>query len=384
MRARVLLVDDDAVVLALHQRHLRSSFDVEAVDNGDTALELLEHDDAYAVVVADMHMPGMTGLELLIEAEKCAPHTVRMMLTAAEDQRTAADAVNSGHVFRFLHKPCRPDLFVETVREGVAIFERHRNEQELLEQTFNGIVQMLTGVLSSTQPESFGMGDRLRDRARLVGQAMKLPSTWEVETAAMLLRLGMATIPTHVQEKLRIHQTLSPTEQNLVSRIPEIGARLLDHIPRLAPVAEIIRHQGKSLAESASAAAKDAPIGARILRVLVDLQILEESGLNTSAALLRMRRDRHFYDDQVLRQAEVLFAEWHGPSEAEVQECMVEDLPAGQTLMADVLSDEGVSLIAEGTVITPVLIERLRNFAELGRVKEPLYISRTAETTEVP
>ena len=57
-------------------------------------------------VLADMRMPGMNGIQFLKEVSKQVPDTVRLMLTGNADQHTAMDAVNEGHVFRFLSKPC--------------------------------------------------------------------------------------------------------------------------------------------------------------------------------------------------------------------------------------------------------------------------------------
>jgi response regulator RpfG family c-di-GMP phosphodiesterase len=387
MKNRVLLVDDDVVVLATHQRILRGAFEVDTASDGLAALNELDTHGSYAVVVVDMNMPRMSGLELLVEMQKRSPHTVRIMLTSMSDQETAANAVNSGHVFRFLKKPCRPDLFIGAVRDAVAQHTLMTHERALLEQTFSGIVQLLTGVLATAEPESFGDGDKLRERARRIGQALKLPSTWELETAAMLLRLGVATIPQHVRDKLRTHEPLKPAESELVARIPEIGARIVEYIPRLAPVAEIIRHQGASFKGSVAAADGigkiEAPLAARILHALSDLQILEESGLETEAALLRIRQQGGSYDPEVLKKIEVFYARSGANSDVEVEERMVEDLVSGLVLAADAVSDECVPLIAAGTTLTPVLVERLRNFAELGRVRQPvLVVSPTSTRVE--
>jgi response regulator RpfG family c-di-GMP phosphodiesterase len=376
-KPRVLVVDDDEIVLAMYQRVLRSQFEADVATDGKRACEMAES-GAYAVVVADMNMPEMTGLELLVHLHKTAPDTVRIMITSAHDQRTAADAVNSGHVFRFLPKPCRPDVFTQAVRDAAAHFRLVRHERELLEQTFNGVVEMLTGAFSACEPEALNLGQQLRERARRVGQAMKLPSTWELETAAMLLRLGMATIPAHVREKLRAHERLTPAEASLVGRIPEIGARLLAHIPRLAPVAEIIRHQGKSMGEAGvpdeGGPRKGVSLSARILHAVVDMQILESAGLEPAAALLRLRQESKHYDPDVLNAIERLGVRTQEEATEDVEECMVENLVSGLILASDAMSDEGVSLIAAGTQLTPLLVERLRGFSELGRVKEPLRV----------
>lgn len=378
MKPRVLLVDDDAVVLATHQRLLRSTYEVDTASDGPAALDEIEAHGPYAVAVVDMNMPRMSGLELLVEMQQRTPLTMRIMLTALADQDTAANAVNCGQVYRFLKKPCRPDLFITAVRDAAAQYAVHHHERELLEQTFAGIIHLLTGVFSSNEAPAAGEGDRLRERARRLGQALKLPSTSELETAALILRLGVATIPQHVRDKLRTHEPLKPAESELVARIPAIGARIVAYTPRLAAVADIIRHQGASFKGSVAAAdgigKVEPPLAARILHALSDLQILEESGLETEAALLRLRQEGGSYDREVLKKIELLYGRTAGGPAGDVEERMVEDLVSGLVLAAEAVSDEGVPLIAAGTTLTPVLIARLRSFAELGRVRQPVLV----------
>ena len=65
MSAEVLFVDDDLNILQGYQRTLRRQFKIETVDSGAAALSMLEGGRNFAVIVSDMRMPGMDGLELL-------------------------------------------------------------------------------------------------------------------------------------------------------------------------------------------------------------------------------------------------------------------------------------------------------------------------------
>ena len=235
-----------------------------------------------------------------------------------------------------------------------------------------------TGVVSAVQPESLGQWQNLRERARLLGKALDLPDTWELEAAAMLLRVGITTIPRPVLAKLRTGEKLSELEGDLVRRIPEIGARMLENIPRLRPVAEMIQYQARGYDGSGwpeeGPAGRDIPLGARILRALVDLRRWEDSGLTTEKAVMKLREDPRAYDAEVIRRLDLFVEDPDAHKLVEVEERYVEDLIPGMVLATDVLSDEKVSLIAKGTALTPVLVERLRNFAELGRVIQPICI----------
>ncbi|MDH3748454.1 MAG: response regulator [Gammaproteobacteria bacterium] len=108
MSNKILFVDDEPNVLQSIRRSLRKQFDLDTAEGGEEALRMLKANGTYAVIVSDMRMPGMNGVELLSQARKDSPDTVRMMLTGNADQQTAVDAVNHGDIFRFLNKPCEP------------------------------------------------------------------------------------------------------------------------------------------------------------------------------------------------------------------------------------------------------------------------------------
>ena len=106
MTTRILCVDDDSNILLGYQRALRKQFQIEVALGGEEGLAAVRNQGPYAVIVADMRMPGMDGVELLAKVREIAPDTVRMMLTGNADQQTALEAVNQGHIFRFMTKPC--------------------------------------------------------------------------------------------------------------------------------------------------------------------------------------------------------------------------------------------------------------------------------------
>ena len=91
---RILLVDDDANILAGYERSLRRKFNVCTAQSGDRGLSLIDEEGPFSVVVADMQMPGMNGVQFLRKAQDKAPESVRLMLTGNSDQQTVADAVN--------------------------------------------------------------------------------------------------------------------------------------------------------------------------------------------------------------------------------------------------------------------------------------------------
>ena len=147
MTGKILIVDDDLNILYAFRRQMRSRFSVQTVRNANEALEALERDGPFAVIVADMRMPGMSGVQLLSEFVRRAPDTVRIMFTGHPDKETAADAVNEGNVFRFLAKPCPPDVLGKAIEEAVEEHQRIVAEKEhVSELRESAFTDELTGV----------------------------------------------------------------------------------------------------------------------------------------------------------------------------------------------------------------------------------------------
>ena len=101
---KFLFVDDEPNVLQSMERQLRKRFVVRTACGGKEALKVLKEDGPFAVIVSDMRMPEMDGVQLLSQVKDMYPETVRMMLTGNADQDTATEAVNTGQIFRFLTK----------------------------------------------------------------------------------------------------------------------------------------------------------------------------------------------------------------------------------------------------------------------------------------
>jgi len=136
MAERVLLVDDEPLVLSALQRQLKKSFDVSIANSGQEAIECVKlsisQGTPYAVVVSDMRMPGLDGIETLSRIKDIAPETVRMMLTGNADLQTAVQAINRGHIFRFFNKPCpAPDL-INGINDGIAQYRLISGETQML------------------------------------------------------------------------------------------------------------------------------------------------------------------------------------------------------------------------------------------------------------
>ena len=378
MAEKVLLVDDDDRILHAYHRALHRRFPLEVAMGGPQALQALEHHGPFAVVVADQRMPGMTGLDVLEEAGRTTPDTVRIMLTGNLDQQTAMDAVNRGQVFRFLTKPCATERLAEAIQAGLRQHQLLAAERELLDQTLMGSLQVLTDLLANLDPDAFGRGRLLRERAVAMARELRFEAEWDLQTAALLLPLGRIALPPELLAKLRAGTALSVPERAVLDRVPETGAQLLENIPRLEQVARFVRYQAKGYDGSGHpadpVAGEDIPLGARILRVLDDFTSLEQRRRNRKVALEELALHRDRYDSRVLVALYTLFGTPASAAAGPERACAVEALEEDMVLSRDVATRGGRTVLLAGLRLGAAHLVLLRDLVTLLDLQEPVYV----------
>ncbi len=119
MKEKILLVDDDENLLQALTRHLRKHFDVVTATDAVRALEILDENPDFPVIVADLNMPGMDGIDFFIKAKEHHPNVIRIMLSGNIDFTQSVRAVNEGNVYRFLSKPFPAKKLVQVLGNAV-------------------------------------------------------------------------------------------------------------------------------------------------------------------------------------------------------------------------------------------------------------------------
>ena len=117
---KVLFVDDEPNILAAFARQLRRDAEVITACGPELGLAALTSGHDFCVVVVDMQMPGMDGIEFLHRVEAAQPNAVRLMLTGNADAETAERVIAEVGVFRFLRKPCSAAELLQAINEAAA------------------------------------------------------------------------------------------------------------------------------------------------------------------------------------------------------------------------------------------------------------------------
>lgn len=356
MTRAVLWVDDEPQVLISARRLYRSRYQIDvATDAAQALAKVGQKEGGYAVVVSDLRMPGMDGIELLERIRACAPDTVRIMLTGVADLSVAVRAVNRGQIFRFLEKPVSPEELTAALDDAVRQYELVIAERELLEETLTGAVRLLLEMLSLSHPTAFARSARIRGLVHALCEDLRVPDAWQVEVAAMLSQIGCVAIPEHILARIVDRRQVPEAELRLFERHPQLGAELIRRIPRLEDVAAIVEAQHQMFDTD-----PPPPMGARILKVALDYDALISAGVTEGSAIARLRARTGWYDPAVL---DVLERRVRATPPPAVRKVPVAELEPGMVLAEDVRLPSGALVLCRGQEVTPILRERLKNFS---------------------
>lgn len=375
MTEKILFVDDDPNILSAFQRHLRKQFEIQTALEGPQGLEAVRNDGPFAVIVSDLRMPQMDGIQFLSQVRALTPDSVRMMLTGNADLSAAVEAVNQGHIFRFLTKPCAAEVLTTALNAGIAQYRLVRAERELLEQTLRGTIKMLGEVLALLNPEAFGRASRITRYVREVALRMDAPDVWQLETAAALSQIGCIMLPEEALMKIYQGRSLSAEETQLFTMHPAIASDLLNHIPRMEQIAEIIAYQEKHFDGSGTPhdlrTGREIPLGARILKAVLDFDTLEVGNTPKSDIIFSLKARSGTYDPRVLAALEAVIANEEG---FETRLVRAAELMDGMILAQDVTTFDGRLLITRGYQVSKTMRERLKTYARKPGIKEPIRI----------
>jgi response regulator RpfG family c-di-GMP phosphodiesterase len=382
MAEKILFVDDDLNLLASCERNLRRRFPMDTAEGGQAGLEKIAARGPYAVVVSDMQMPGMNGVEFLSAVKDRAPDTVRIMLTGNADLEVAMNVVNQGNIFRFLTKPVPPEVLSKALDDALAQYRLVTAEKELLNKTLSGSIKLLTDILSIVDTPSFGRTQALRDMIAEATGKLGVNNAWEIHMAVMLAPIGYVTVPAETMVKARAGELLSKVEEQMVARLPDTAAKLLANIPRLEGVAKIVRYQQKHFDGSGfpsdSISGGAIPQGSRLLKIFWDMFQLQKTGIARINALSEMTGRRGWYDPELLASVRSM-SDTSGTAAVRDSgrslSVSVKNLTPGMVLHSNVLTKDGVMIIAAGHEINEMTLEKIQNFESISGIREPIFVN---------
>jgi len=305
MNIKILFVDDETNVLNALKRQFRKTYDVSLASSGAEGLKMLVEKGPFSVIISDMQMPEMNGVQFLQAAQKVSPDSVRLMLTGNADQQTAVDAVNHGSVFSFYTKPCTPEVLNVAIQKAIKQYQLITAERELLEGTLNGSVKLLMDMLSMVAPNVFTETRSIQEMTDTIINSLELTDSWNLKLASMLSNIAHVTLPPETLTRLYAHADLTAKERVMIKRLPEVAQNLVSNIPRLEGVANILLYQHKNFNGDGfpddEVKGIDIPYESRVLKILLDIQSLKSNGYDTLQSIKYLVNDKANYDPQIFK-----------------------------------------------------------------------------------
>jgi response regulator RpfG family c-di-GMP phosphodiesterase len=362
MGTQILLVEDDDDDALLIGAALR---DVEFDAHISRARSIAEVEAAGSdanVALLDLMLPDASGFEGVRALRETFPALPIVVLTGHDDGAVALRAIHEGAQDYIPKGELTGHLLSRVIRYSI---ERQREldfERELLEQTLGGAVSVLSEVLSLTSPAAFGRGMQLQRVVQTVVEQLPVEDGWQIQLAAMLSQLGCIGLPDDLLERASDGR-MTERDSEAWGEHPQIGRELIQRIPRLKEVAEIVGYQHVGLTSPRAAAlrndGRDLPLGARILKVVVDWDELLRVGLGEKRALADLHSRGSDYDTLVLAALERALEERTLFTRVELA---VEELKPGMIVDRPVELSDSTLLVPPGLEVTHALLARIRAF----------------------
>jgi signal transduction histidine kinase len=130
-RHTLLIVDDEVDVLESLRHQFHRAYRVLTASTGKAAIELLEQNEVH-LILSDQRMPGMSGDVFLSQARRLQPDAIRMLFTGYADIQAVINAVNEGHIFRYILKPWDANELEGIIREAAEKHDLLTERKELI------------------------------------------------------------------------------------------------------------------------------------------------------------------------------------------------------------------------------------------------------------
>jgi response regulator RpfG family c-di-GMP phosphodiesterase len=427
----ILCVDDEPNILSALQRLLsREGYVVKVASSASEGIRLLES-QPFVLVISDLRMPEIDGIEFLVQVRARWPETLRILLTGQADMAKTVSAINQGEVYRFIAKPWNNDELLLNIRNAIEyqylVHDRNRlflltqeqNKQlllinehletmvldrtselrkernrvtvanEKLKVGFTMAIKVFSSLIELSEGQCSGHAHRVAELSRRIAEHIKLDRRYcqDLVIAALLHDIGKIDLP----ESLRLKRGSEMNNQELEKYRTHLlkGSEVLMAVEELRPAGRLLRAQHErydGLGYPEGLKADEIPLAARILAVANDYDGLltatnEHDGNVQSSPLNYIQHwQGKRYDPNVVNSlVAVLDSDSLGAmrsSKLVLREIGLKPdmLEAGMVLSRDLVSKDGSLMLAEGYTLDEELILILRRSAAIDDPDLLIYV----------
>jgi putative nucleotidyltransferase with HDIG domain len=286
----ILIVDDEPLVCALIQEELlEHGYGAQAVSDPHRAKDAISRGH-FDLVIADISMPDISGLELLAHARRHAPATKVILVSGASHREHVEQALVLG-AFDYVEKPFRANEIAEAAQRALAGDSALRGlpqraavaleQSRTLRQASLESVRALVRAVEAKDPYTRRHSEQVAHYTAAFAKLLALPEAMaeSIRTAALLHDVGKIGVPDNILTK---PGPLTEEEFGCIRRHPALGADILAHITLFSTEAQFVRHHHErwdGLGYPDGLAAEESPLGARIIQLAdcIDAMLMERT-----------------------------------------------------------------------------------------------------------
>ena len=416
-RSKLLIVDDEKSILRSLARTFRGpQYSVTTTSSPREAINLLA-EKTFDVVLSDMRMPELNGSQVLAQAAKLQPDSVRLLLTGYADLESTISAINQGSIYKYISKPWNNFELRDTVE--LAIEKKANKDKEkasrdnlnkgvLTLKKTNSILQKRIKSKSSELEQSIAFYDVAREelaetckntiksfassinqhlgvgvetleffKARIRDLALSLEleenEVEALEYAVMLHQIGKLKIDKNLQH-MKV-SSMSKKEYEAYCDYAKQSVNMLIPFENMSMARKAIQchlenYNGTGFPEKLFG--EQIPLPARLLRVIVDcVYWIDREKRDLKTTLKTITAGAGYQYDPVVVEALSQLLLRHEPDLEELQGFMPnsEDLPIGSVLAEDVICQRGTLILTRGTQISQAIVEKIKLFEKINQEK---------------
>lgn len=367
-RPQILVVDDDNLLLKIIRNSLDDKhFEFVPAVGGKMALEVLKSKDyQIKVIVSDMIMPEMDGLQLLGLMQREYPDITRILLTGSNDIAYIAEILNQIGIFRFIRKPINPPVFNKTVNDAVEYFHQMAADREVVQNTLSQSVDALMKILEITNGVAFSLSQHVREYAIKLGKEIDAPAIWNLDIAAQLSQLGCITIPELILERYYWDDTLTPKEESMVRNHPQISLSILRNIPRLEHIGNTLIAASQRIDKEGFENGEAIAIHSAVIKFVTTFELLIRKGRDRDQAIEILEESKEDFPAvliEAFKEVEVI------QPKSKVIDLEIDKIKNGMWIEEDVKTKDGVLIVSKGYRVNEAVRNRLVNFSDEGEIE---------------
>jgi putative nucleotidyltransferase with HDIG domain len=414
----VLFVDDEANILSSLKRLFHPcGYRILMAEGGKQALEIMEQEPV-DLVISDMRMPEMNGAQFLAQVNERWPQTVRILLTGHSEIKDTIDAINQGHIYRYIAKPWEDNDIILSVKQALhqkqlelanqrlEALTRKQNEElkdlnasleervksrteevrqtmgflevahETLKKSFITSIRVFSGLLDMRHSTLSGHSHRVAELSRSIAQHMGMTDgdVQDVFIAALLHDIGKIGLPDYLLEKP--FSGLNNEERLQVIKHPVLGQTALMALEQMRTPAKLIRSHHEhfdGMGYPDRLTGLEIPLGARIIALANEYDAVQTGTLMTrrlkpsDATKFIQEGSGRRYDPVVVEAFLSVQSAASNPVNP-VRELALNSaqIKFGMVLSRDLISKKGELLLSKDHMLDLSFISEIRTFEQLG------------------